>query len=58
MHFVHGPGDAGVGGAGCVGPVPEEDALVGGHGGGRGGALVEGGNRVLRDEVAEIEKGL
>lgn len=32
MHVVHGPGDAGVGGAVAVGPVPEEAALVNGHG--------------------------
>lgn len=32
VHSVHGPGDAGVGGAVGVGPVPEEAALVGRHG--------------------------
>ncbi len=29
--LVHGPGDAGVAGAGAVGPVPEEAALLGDH---------------------------
>ncbi len=29
--LVHGPGDAGVAGAGTVGPVPEEAALLGDH---------------------------